>query len=40
MHINMKKEAYDRYMDMLLKRAHEAANELDGSKTETTEDEA
>ena len=40
MHINCKKEAYDRYMDMLLKRAYEAVSEQDDSETETTEDRA
>lgn len=40
MHIDMKKEAYDRYMDMLLKQAYEAASKQDDLETETVEDEA
>ncbi|ONK55934.1 uncharacterized protein A4U43_C10F2450 [Asparagus officinalis] len=36
MHIDVKREAYDHYMDMLLKRAYEITSEQDDS--ESTED--
>ncbi|ONK55935.1 uncharacterized protein A4U43_C10F2460 [Asparagus officinalis] len=32
MHLESKKEAYDRYMDMLLKRARDIVGEEDGSE--------